>query len=246
MRQGRVLGSVGALVFVAVAVATLPASLVLGRLPPELRFEGASGSVWKGEADSIALRGVPLGAISWRSEPGALLSGQLAYRIVVTRPDGAVRGRIAAGFGGVVTATAVELKLPINALTPGFAENGWRGVVEGTVGTARLERGWPVALAAHLTLRNLSPPSSALTLGSYALEFDEGASTPQQLVGRLRDIEAPLTVRAQLLIRRDRSYTLEGEVTPRPGTPPEVNNAIAFLGLPDAAGRRAFTITGTF
>jgi len=85
-----------------------------------------------------------------------------------------------------------------------------------------------------------------LAVGSYALDFDDGAASAGQLVGRVRDLQAPLVVRAQLTIRRDRSYTLEGEVTPRPGAGADVSQAVAFLGSPDSSGRRAFTITGTF
>ena len=246
MRQGLVLGGVGVLVFAAVAIATLPASLLLAHLPPELAAEGASGTVWSGAAETLTLRGVALGQLRWDAEPAALLHGRLAYRIELTRPDGQLRGRFAAGLGATLRAEGVELRLPLTTLTPGFAGNGWRGEVAGTIDSARLERGWPVELSAHLTLSRLQPPGASREIGSYALDFDPGASTPAQLRGRVRDLEAPLTVRAQLLIRRDRSYTLDGEVTPRAGTPPEVSTAIAFLGSPDAAGRRTFAFGGSF
>jgi general secretion pathway protein N len=246
MRQGPVIALVGGLVFLAVAVATLPASLLAGRLPPELRAEGLGGSVWNGSAEALALRGAPLGALTWVLEPASLRQGRLEFRIELTRPDGYVRGHIGATFGGVITADGLELSLPITALTPGFAENGWRGEVSGTVRSARIEAGWPATLVGAFTLAQLHPPGSTVALGTYALDFDAGASTPQQLVGRLRDLEAPLSVRAQLRVQRERSYVLEGEVTPHPGAPPEVANAIAFLGAPDAAGRRAFAISGTF
>lgn len=246
MRQTLVLGGVGALVFLGVAVATLPAALLVDRLPAEIRVAGPSGSVWNGAADSLVVQGTPLGALAWQLQPAALLQGQLAYRIDVSRPDGHVRGRIAAGLGGVLTAEGLELQLPITALTPQYSANGWRGAVAGTVRAARLEGGWPVALAGTFTLSDLQAPGSSLSLGSYALDFDAGATTPAQLLGRVRDLAAPLIVRAQLTIRRDRSYVLEGEVTARPAAPPEVSTAIAFLGAPDAAGRRAFTISGTF
>jgi len=245
MRQGVVIAAVGALVFVGVGIATLPASLLVGRLPPELTVEGVSGTVWNGGADAIRLRGTPLGAFSWSAEPAALLTGEFSFRIEVTRPDGYVRGRIAATIGGALTGTDLDMQLPLTTLHPGSQED-WRGGLHGTVQSVRLERGWPVLLVGAFQMTGLTPPSSDLPIGDYALEFDGRADTPTQIVGRVRDLAAPLVVRAQLVIRRDRSYTLEGEVTPRPDAPPDVSRAVAFLGNPDAAGRRTFQITGTF
>jgi general secretion pathway protein N len=246
MRQGPILAVVGGLVFVGVAVATLPASLLVSHLPPDLTVEGVNGTVWNGGADTISLRGAALGSFSWQAEPASLLEGRLDYRIQVTRPDGYVRGRIGATGGGALVGADIELGLPITALNPEFAANAWRGDVKGSIRSVRIETGWPVALTGTFTMSRLQPPGSVLEVGSYALEFDGSATTPTQLVGRVRDVAAPLVVRAQLVVRRDRSYTLEGEVTPRPNAPPEVSNAVAFLGAPDAAGRRAFIITGTF
>lgn len=245
MRQGLLLALVGALVFLGVGIATLPASLLVDRLPADLKVEGVSGSVWNGGADSILLRGIPLGAFSWSAQPAALLAGELAFHIEVTRPDGYVRGRIAATGGGALTGEEVELALPLTALHP-HADNDWRGELRGTVHSVRLERGWPVALVGSFRMLGLTPPDPRRPIGDYAVDFDGKSDSASQLVGRVRDLNAPLVVRAQIFIRRDRSYQLEGEVTPRPEAPPEVSRAVAFLGAPDASGRRNFEITGTF
>ncbi len=245
MRQGVVIALVGAAVFVGVGIATLPASLVAGRLPSDLRVEGVSGTVWNGGADSILLRGTPLGAFLWTAEPAALFGGELAFRIEVARSDGYVRGRIAATLGGALTGRGLELDLPLTALHPGSRQD-WQGSLHGSVQSVRLEQGWPVALVGSFQMTGLTPPGSELAIGDYGLDFDGKADTPTQLVGRVRDLAAPLIVRAQLVLKRDRSYALEGEVTPRPNAPPEVSRAVAFLGPVDAAGRRTFEITGTF
>lgn len=245
MRQGVVLAAVGAAVFVGVGIATLPASLLVGRLPPDLKVEGVSGTVWNGGADAIRLRGKPLGGFNWNAEPAALLAGELAFQIEVTRPDGYIRGRIAATIGGALTGRDLELDLPLTALHPG-SDQDWRGALHGTVQSVRLEQGWPVAVIGTFQMTGLTPPASDLPIGDYALEFDGRADTPTQLVGRVRDLAAPLVVRAQLVIKRDRSYTLEGDVKPRPDAPPDVTRAVTFLGSPDAVGRRTFEITGTF
>lgn len=246
MRQGWVLAAVGGLVFVAVGIATLPASLIVSRLPPQITLDGVGGSVWNGGATHVSYQGVPVGALTWRAQPLALFTGRLAYDVDVQRTDGYVRGTIAATFGGAVTAQDVTLALPITALNPNAGANAWRGELQGTVQRARLESGWPVELVADLGMLRLQPPHAALNVGDYAVAFDDGASTPERLVGRVRDTNAPLVVRAQLVVKRDRSYTLEGEVAPKPGAPREITDSVAFLGPADAMGRRAFQITGTF
>jgi general secretion pathway protein N len=246
MRQRVLLAVIGAAVFLAVGIATLPASLLVARLPPDFRLQGAGGTVWHGAADSVRLRTVELGALRWDLDALALLHGRLEYEVALERADGHLRGRVGATAGGTLLAHDLQLALPVGALSPATGANGWRGDLTGTVRSARVEAGWPTSLVGYFEVAHLRPPGSALEVGSYTFEFSPGAGTTAKLVGLVREHEAPLVVRAQLAISSDRSYVLEGEVRPRPQAPAEVVNAIAFLGAPDAAGRRSFTITGTF
>jgi general secretion pathway protein N len=246
MRQRTLLAVIGAVVFLGVGIATLPASLLVARLPAELTLQGVGGSVWHGAADSVRLRAVELGALRWDLDAPALLRGRLEYEVALERADGYLRGRVAATPGGTLLAHDLRLALPVGALSAVSSANGWRGNLTGTVQSARVAAGWPTALVGQFEVAQLRPPGSTLEVGSYTLEFSPGSGTAARLVGLVRDHEAPLVVRAQLAISSDRSYVLEGEVTPRPQAPPEVVNAIAFLGAPDAAGRRSFTVTGTF
>ena len=244
MRQRTLLVLVGSLVFVGVGVATLPASLLTSHLPAEVTLEGVSGSIWNGAADTVRLRGAPLGAASWTAAPLSLLGGRLDYRLELASNDGFVRGRLVASLGGTLTGDEIELKLPIAALAGASPGNGWSGELAGTIHSIRLEHGWPVALTGTLTASRLKPPGADVTIGSYALDFDP-KGTPGQLTGRVRDTDSPLLVRAQLIIKEDRSFSLEGDVTPRPGAPPAVTQAIAFLGAADAIGRRQFVLGGS-
>ncbi len=246
MRQRILLAAIGAAVFVAVGLATLPATLLVARLPPDLTLQGVGGSVWHGSADSARLRAVELGALRWDLDAQALLHGLIEYQIALERADGYLRGRVGVTPGGVLLAHDLTLALPVGALSAAADENGWRGELSGTVRSARLEAGWPSALVGSFEVAHLRPPGATLEIGSYGFEFNPGAGTPDRLVSLVREHESPLVVRAQLTIGRDRSYVLEGEVTPQPQAPPEVVRAIAFLGAPDGAGRRPFTITGTF
>ena len=244
MRQRTLLVLVGGIVFVAVGVATLPASLVTSHLPPELTLEGVGGSIWSGAADTVRLRGAPLGAASWTAAPLSVLAGRLDYHIELASSEGFVRGGVSAALGGALTGNEIELDLPIASLGGAPAGNGWTGELKGTLHSIRLEHGWPVSLEGALTASRLRPPGAEVSIGSYALDFDPEA-LPGQLTGRVRDTDSPLIVRAQLVIKPDRSFSLEGDVTPRPGAPSAVTQAVAFLGAPDAMGRRQFMLGGS-
>jgi len=236
----------GGAAFLIALIATLPVSLIAGHIGPRLALTGAYGSIWSGGADQVSLDGAPLGALEWTAHPLSLLRGRLAYHLVVTQPAGHLSGDVAVGLGGAIEASGVEFSLPINALTAIKRPDSWQGAVSGRVDHALVENGWPTALSANLILTGLRPPGAAFELGSYALELDPAASKPDTIVGRIKDVSAPLTVRAQLAVKRDRSYLIEGEVTPKPGTPPTIANQLVFLGPADQLGRHSFSVTGTF
>ncbi len=246
MRQRTLLALVGGVVFLGVGIATLPASLIVSHLPPGIAVEGVSGSIWSGAADAVRVRGAPLGAASWTAEPLALLSARLSYHVELTRADGFVRGRLAAALGGTLYGEDLDVDLPLSALATGPDGGGWQGGVAASVHSVRLERGWPVALDGKFTFTKLQPPGTRVAIGSYAIEFDPASAAADRLIGRVRDLDSPLLVRAQLVIKHDRSFSLEGDVTPRPGAPQEVTQAVAFLGSPDAIGRRQFVLGGSF
>ena len=136
----------------------------------------------------------PIGALTWVAAPLALVRGELAFHIEVTRPDGFVRGRIAASLGGTVEGRAIELKLPITALHPQSPEQDWRGGLAGTIAEVRLDHGWPVALSGAFQITGLQPPASHLVVGDFALDFDGRNEAPGQLRGRIRDTASPLVV----------------------------------------------------
>jgi general secretion pathway protein N len=246
MSRRRLLVLLGVAVFLLAGIATLPAGLVAERIAGPLKLEDVYGSVWSGGAERVSLDGAPLGTLDWQCHPLALLRGRLAYTLELTHPHGHVRGEVALAPGGSLSVDAATLELPITALDPHPLPGSWLGRVAGEVRHAKLIDGWPVELAAKFTLADVHPPNTDLELGRFALDFDPEAARPDSLVGRIRDLEGPVSVRAQLSIRRDRSYLVEGEVAPKPGAPPEVASTLAFLGPPDRAGRRGFSIQGLF
>ena len=86
--------------------------------------------------------------------------------------------------------------------------------------------------------------------GSYELRIAPdgqrrgAADTP--IRGELRDLGGPLAVSGALTIRNGRDYVLSGQVAPRPAASADLVKLVEYLGAPDAQGRRAFTLEGSF
>jgi hypothetical protein len=80
-------------------------------------------------------------------------------------------------------------------------------------------------------------------LGNFSVTFPAG--TPQP-TGDVEDAGGPLAVQGKLVLTPQPGYDLSGYVTPRPSANQALVNAIAFLGSPDAQGRREFSLSGTY
>jgi hypothetical protein len=107
-----------------------------------------------------------------------------------------------------------------------------------------MERGVLRQLQGRIEVHDLEDLSGGATpLGSYVIEFPAGATGDP--VGKLHDLDGPLAVEGTMRLTPQPGFDLQGEVTARPGAPPELINNIRFLGSPDALGRRPFGVSGT-
>ena len=98
-------------------------------------------------------------------------------------------------------------------------------------------------LEGRIEAHDLEDHAGGLTkLGSYVVIFPQAQGDP---VGNIKDLEGPLAVEGTLKLTR-LGFELEGMVAPRPGAPPELTENLRFLGTPDGAGRRPFSLSGTF
>jgi hypothetical protein len=246
MRQGRLLAIVGVLVFLGVAVYTLPAGLLASRLPPAISLGGVSGTLWRGQATGVRAGTVDLGTVSWSGSPWTALRGRLAYDVTATSAEGELQGHVEATFGGQLKVESLTVRWPLAPSGTVATSAGWRGLMKGRIDSLESDRSWPTSLVALFDIEGLRAPGSEAVLGNYQIEFDERSVTPDELSGRVRDVSGPMQVRASLALRRDRTYLVQGEVTPRDGAPQNVLDTLAFLGPPDSLGRRPFTVSGTF
>lgn len=70
----------GLLAFTLFALIQLPASIMLSKLPAQLRMDGVEGTLWRGRATALGLGGTVLQQnVHWTFNPGALFSGRLGW-----------------------------------------------------------------------------------------------------------------------------------------------------------------------
>ncbi|AMN46979.1 general secretion pathway protein N [Steroidobacter denitrificans] len=248
--------------FLLFALLTLPARLALGWLAPaQTRLEGISGTLWHGRAENLQWQEARLGRLEWRLHPTALLGARLRADLTLNRADGFAQATVTAGRQGRLRVTDLTASLPLNALSAIPSMGGWNGTLDLKFADLRLERGWPIQAAGRLDAVALSgwvggwvggsmggSAGRPLRLGSYRVDFAPAADSTRAAVpaGTLIDTGGPLQVTGSVQLRADRSYIIEGLVTPRPEASSEIVQALQFLGPADAQGRRPFSLEGSF
>ena len=233
------------LAFAAIVLARLPASWVL---PTSQNFNcaGVEGSLWSGYCSGLTVNGVGLGDLTWQLRPTRLLLGKLAAHIELEHPPTtSARGDVEVGLGGTVIARNLTASLPLDPkLLPG-APPTLSGTLHLDLTLARVsQKGVVSRLEGHIEATDLIDRSGYVTpLGNFAVTFPGG--TPQP-TGDLQDAGGPLSVQGKLVLTAQPGYDLSGYVTPRASANQALLNAIAFLGSPDAQGRRQFALSGTY
>jgi hypothetical protein len=249
-RRPTVLIALGLLAVAVFVIATLPASVVVGRLERYgVTADAVGGTVWSGRAQGLATRGKHLGDLQWSLRPGALLSGTLGGHAVLVAPDGRIETDFARAWSGQLQLQSARADMSLAALTAlgvSFTRN-WRGQVAADLSSLVLEGDWPVAAVGTIDVRDLTaPPPRSTSLGGYRLTFPGSRGAAENLEAVITQTDGPLLLDGELTLGRDRSFKLEGRLAPR-GTPPaDLANLLQALGPPDGRGRRPFSASGTF
>jgi hypothetical protein len=230
-------------------LATLPAGIVTGPLERlGVGTTAVGGTVWSGQAQGLSVDGTVIGDLRWSLRPLDLLRGRLAGHAQLARLDGAAETDFERSWSGRLRLESTRADLPLEALAPfrlGIPSN-WRGRVSAEFAELLIEGGWPVSARGTLDLRQLvAPPPRAAALGSFRLDFPGEAAAAETLRAGITQTEGPLTVDGELSLGKDRSFLIEGSVAPRGPPAPDLANALAMLGPPDANNRRPFSIAGT-
>jgi hypothetical protein len=240
----------------AVIVAALPASLLMRFLPPMVRADDFSGTLWHGSAGHLAVDGRDAGAVEWHLHPLALLRLHAATDLHWVKGGFVLDGTVDAERGSVA-ASDIKGGGPIADLASLGLAVGWRGAAQ--VRIQELDANWSPAglgLKAATGEVSVSDLSSSLIgngtlLGGYSLKFANPAiAADADVSATLTDTGGPLGLDATIrLTPKTRSGLLSGTLEERPDAAPALRNqlqSLAQLRPPDAQGRIPVDLEFTF
>jgi general secretion pathway protein N len=243
MRRAVWIALAALVVFGAFLIARLPVRWVSGWIPANVQCARLAGSVWQGQCAGLAIEGQPLGDLRWSLAPSRLLSGRVAGDVILRKGPLDVRGYVESTLGGGGSARDVKAVLPLDPAVLPQAPVGLRGTVRVDLGHIEWTGRTITALAGRIEALELA--QRAMPLGDYVVTFP--ASTPgAEPVGTLDDLRGPLDVAGTLRLTREPGWEIQGAVAARPEAAPELARQLEYLGRPDAAGRRPFSIAGTW
>ena len=232
--------------FLLTLIVRLPVRWVSALLPAAAHCLEPSGTLWSGHCARAGSAPFALADVSWTLQPWLLVTGRLGAEVRSGDPNAPLRAALRFGPGGRLEVRGLKGSVAIGSgLLPLFPE-GWSGTLGLDVAAAELHAGKPQRIRGVLTVTGLRERGPGGELGSYELRFDERAGGSGDIGGALRDTGGPLAVAARLLLDGNGAYELAGTVLARDSASPDLAAAVAALGAADAAGRRQFSLAGSF
>jgi hypothetical protein len=244
----RALVTLATLLFAFTVLLRAPARWLLAVLPTTIECHGPAGSLWHGSCAQLQLPSGALSQVSWALHPWALLLGRLEADLHSADAHAEGSARASLRLGGRLRLTQLHARLPIDGGYLPVFPAGWTGQVELALDALELRSGRLVAIEGTVTARSVARRNPPMPFGSFELRFAPGPTSGDDAAirGELRDLGGPLAVSGTLSIRNGHEYLLSGLVAARPEADAELTKIIEYIGPPDAQGRRAFPLEGSF
>lgn len=236
------------LVFAGVLLAYLPASWVVARVPPELRFECADvgGSVFEGECLGATFHGKRWGDATWNLGRLELLRGRLVGDVDLR---GALNARadLDVSFAGSGELRNVIAGFPLDPAVVPQSPPDQRGNIVADLKRVVLAERAPRSIEGSVELLNLRQIGARpLELGSYRAEFDGKTSADGNSVGRLRDLGGPFEMVGTVTLTPPNGYLVEGTIAGRTAQAESLVREITLGAPPDTSGRTPFSFEGSY
>jgi hypothetical protein len=247
---------IGVLAVLVVVIAVLPASLANKFLPPAVRAEDFSGTLWHGSAGRISVAGRDAGALEWHLHPLALFKLRLDADLHWVKGSFVLDGAADVSRSDF-QASDLRGGGPIADLSTFGLVPGWQGLAEIRIRSIAADLAGPSpslrSAVGEIDVANVSSPQVAAgsDIGSYALTFDNASlSANGEARAALVDKGGPLSLDASLtLTPQSRTGMLSGTVKERADASPalrkELDN-VAQLRARDAQGRIPIDLEFTF
>lgn len=236
--------ALGIVAFILSLIATVPAQIAGRYLPANVQASGLQGTLWRGQASRLRVRGFDLGEVTWDAHPLALLVGRLQSEIGINRPDMQGQGTVGLSFH---TLRLMDTKLVGRAeiLTPYLSNYGvnTEGRFEADIQNLQFDEGGPQAADgvivwsdAHL----LEPTDLELGDVTTTLKQDGDAATAD-----LKNSGDALRLTGDARLQQGWKYDARLHVEPTPTTPQEVRETLPMLARPGAQGDITLNQQGT-
>jgi hypothetical protein len=216
----------------AVIVVELPASLAAHFLPPTVRAEDFSGSIWHGSAGKLSVAARDAGALEWRLHPAALAGLAVAADVHWVKVGFVIDGAVTLDRHSM-SAHDIKGGGPIEDLRDLGVAAGWHGTADISITDLKLDLGKPESAVGDIRVSNLSAPQIAdgADLGAFELTLPAGAVDANGNVSaQLNDKGGPLDVQALIhYSASEHTGMLTGTVRERPGAPPALLSQLENL-----------------
>jgi hypothetical protein len=233
--------------FALVLLVRFPARWLGPLLPHGMQCQQLDGSAWNGSCTGLSSGGGEVGDVTWSLQLLQLLRARLDLRLDLTGAGSSARGDVALGFGGAVQGRNVTVDLPLTSALVSSLPAGAHARLQGRLAHIEWTGKYLSELQGELTIQDLVG-SQGQAFGSYQVTFparsDSGAADLPS--GEVHDGGGPLQLMATLQLTRDPGYLVQGRVAPRPSASADIVDMLKYLGSPDAAGGRPFSLMGTF
>ncbi|HEY6451605.1 MAG TPA: type II secretion system protein N [Steroidobacteraceae bacterium] len=242
-------------VFVLTVLVRLPAGVVTPWLPAALRCQGVAGTVWHGSCAQVGAGSLALQDVRWTLQPLPLLAARAALDLQSNDARAAGHAQLVLHPGGDIVIRGLDATLPLQgglSLLP----PGWSGTLTLAVPGALIRAGHVAALEGVLTVRELRSEYPAADLGSFELDFPAPRTAappaeatgpgPAPIIGAARDLAGPLALQGVVKLWPDGRYELGGTLAARSAASPGLQQLVLLFGPPDAQGRHAFSLAGTY
>lgn len=234
-----------ALGFLLTLIARLPLQWIIGQLPAGIACDQPLGTLWRGSCAALRLPWINLGTARWHLHAGSLLRGRLQAQVDTNRSVLQFSGIVSLGLSGEIRLVDADLRYTLGSAL--FAQlPPLSGDVTARFDELRSSARKITAVTGWLEARDLAQLNNRAPLGSYRIEFSAPAEPDGSIPGAVRDLGGPLEVQGSLRLTPAPGYLLQGTVAARPSASEALVRQIAFLGSPDAAGRRGFSQEASF
>jgi hypothetical protein len=238
---------IGLAAFLVVLVVRLPARWVTPLLPDAARCAMASGTVWNGACDGLALSDgktspLVLQQVRWKLHPLPLLRARISSEIEMQSDWGSARASVDIGTGARLSISSLSASGTLDRRLLPVLPPGWNGAFDARDVSLSMRERTLLSLQGEASVRGLQD-GKGTRFGDFRLQL---APAGDASAGELRDMGGPIDLQAKVRVTPDLNWTVDGMVGTRGGQLPEFQRQLQPLGVPDAAGRRPLSISGNF